>query len=898
MSDDRRRSTPLLLAALGAGLALALGAAGAAAAQVQPPPAPADSGTLITVVPGAEYEAGALRRFFFGDNYRDLWTRGLTAPLLDLDRFAGGLEVEKRGGNQTRTLHFQDETGRTLIFRSIHKYVEPTLPADLKGTVVQEAVEEFLSGLHPGGAFVAFPLQRELGLLVEPMWLRVMPDDPRLGEHREDYAGLIGQVVEQSNEGPDDTPGSFGYTKIIGSEELLDKLEENPRHRVHTRELLAAKLLDFLVGDTDRGLDDQWRWAREPAEDGFLWRPIARDRDWAFIRAQGPIASVVRMWYDKVAKYGHGHASLSTYVWQDQGLSRRLLTDLDREEWDAVVDRVMRTLTDRVIAAAVDSLPDAMEPGHADWLASTLRSRRDALPELAERYYHWLAEDVDIRATDEDDRLEAIRNPDGSLQVTLYADAGELVAVVDEDGEEDGDASGATGGGALGSPAGASSGGAPEWKSYYSRRFLPTETDEVRVYLQGGDDVAVVRGDGAAGITLRVIGGGGDDELVDTGSPSGRTAFYDDRGDNRIVPGRGTHVSTKSWEPPSEEGGFFETKTQDARVQDWGNSVSWIKPTLDYREGAGLIVGVGPQWTDYGFRHHPYEMRLRARGLFGTRTQTFGVEAEADVRRENSKLHYLASVRATPFEAMRFYGYGNQSPALAVSESLIMLEQVRAFAGLAWDGAWWDAAAGPLFLYTDPEAAVRNDPALRGGADFAQVGGLGRLSMDRAEGAMPRQGFELDAEASAFPGALDADGAFGRTALEGRAYFGVPLATLAVRGGAQHAWGEFPVHDAASIGGSSSLRGYRWQRFAGDAALYGGAELRVPLFRAELITKGTLGLIGLADAGRVYLDGDSPGGWHTAYGGGLFFSTLGQAVSATWARGEEDRFYLSFGMPF
>jgi hemolysin activation/secretion protein len=66
------------------------------------------------------------------------------------------------------------------------------------------------------------------------------------------------------------------------------------------------------------------------------------------------------------------------------------------------------------------------------------------------------------------------------------------------------------------------------------------------------------------------------------------------------------------------------------------------------------------------------------------------------------------------------------------------------------------------------------------------------------------------------------------------------------------------------VGGSRSLRGYVSQRFAGDAALFGSAELRQPIGQVRLIARGRLGVIGFADAGRVYVDGDSPDGWHSA----------------------------------
>ena len=87
--------------------------------------------------------------------------------------------------------------------------------------------------------------------------------------------------------------------------------------------------------------------------------------------------------------------------------------------------------------------------------------------------------------------------------------------------------------------------------------------------------------------------------------------------------------------------------------------------------------------------------------------------------------------------------------------------------------------------------------------------------------------------------------------------------------------GDVPFHEAAFLGGPGSLRGYPFQRFAGDAAAFGSAELRQPLGQVKLLVRGRLGVFALADAGRVWMDGDSPGDWHTDVGGGLWFETLG-----------------------
>src|SRR5207247_9173673 len=88
------------------------------------------------------------------------------------------------------------------------------------------------------------------------------------------------------------------------------------------------------------------------------------------------------------------------------------------------------------------------------------------------------------------------------------------------------------GGGGGGAGAGGGGGGA-RGAPYYRRTFRPGETGEVRVYLQGGDDRTVVRGPGRR-VTVRVIGGGQRDELVD--SSRGGVRFYRDSGGSRLDP--------------------------------------------------------------------------------------------------------------------------------------------------------------------------------------------------------------------------------------------------------------------------------------------------------------------------------------------------------------------------
>jgi hypothetical protein len=155
------------------------------------PPAGAET---ATVVAGAQYEASGLRRWLMGDRYRDLWTTPVRVPVLDLGTFAGGLTPVRRGGNvQTMALRFRGADGREYNFRSVDKELTPALPEWARETLLDDLRQDVTRAQHPAGPVVAVALQDAAGVLNPGPRLVAMPDDPALGEFREDtraYAGF------------------------------------------------------------------------------------------------------------------------------------------------------------------------------------------------------------------------------------------------------------------------------------------------------------------------------------------------------------------------------------------------------------------------------------------------------------------------------------------------------------------------------------------------------------------------------------------------------------------------------------------------------------------------------------------------------------------------------------
>ena len=64
---------------------------------------------------------------------------------------------------------------------------------------------------------------------------------------------------------------------------------------------------------------------------------------------------------------------------------------------------------------------------------------------------------------------------------------------------------------------------------------------------------------------------------------------------------------------------------------------------------------------------------------------------------------------------------------------------------------------------------------------------------------------------------------------------------------------------------------------------------------------GEMGMFGLGDIGRVYLEGEVSKKWHSAVGGGLWFSFLERTVGFTVALAKSEErtsFYVSAGFFF
>ena len=844
------------------------------------------------VILGERFRAGGFKRWLYGRDYRDLWATPIEVTVLDLDRVGGGLTPLRTGGaGQSISLHFTGKDGRRYTVRSLDKDPMKRKWDELKNTVVDDVLQDMISALLPTAGLVVDPLMEATGILHAKHTLVVIPDDPRLKEYREDFAGLIGMLQEHPSEGPDDTPGFVGSRKISGTEKLWKRLEKTPCNRVDARAYLKARLMDFLINDRDRHYG-QWRWARFPAGDCYTWLPIPEDRDQAFVDFDGFGMAVARRGLPMQIEFDDAYPSLvglSTTGWE---LDRQFLAELDKTAWDSVVTAFRRDLPDPIIEDAVRQLPPPYYKIVGESLAKALKSRRDALPEFARRYYALITRTAEIQATDQDEYVHCEHLPSGDLLVRI--------GLIED----------------------------PDGAPYFQRTFHPQETREVRIYLRGGDDRAEIAG--AKGrIAIRIDGGGGADAFANSSQAEAtKTRFYDYRGKNRFAKGKGAKANKRPYKRPP-------ARILRARYAlDWGMQAIAF-PILIANPDLSVFVGGRGSRHYFGYRKNPFSSRHSFNAGLALNRLKPSVSYTGTFRQVLSDLDAKIYLKYSGLQVIRFNGFGNETEIPRLSSFYTVEQNYFAFApSLEFRAerhtgdieslrSKLTIGLGPIVKYANTPLSSNKDKfigsldhPLYGIDSFGQVGVQGEIAYDtRNNPAYATRGFSVKVAGAVYPGVWDVKSAFGSINGEARTYVTAPIPTnptLALRMGGKKVWGTFPFHESAFLGGpglagsgasNGNVRGFRKNRFAGDTALYGNSELRLVLAKIKLLVPGELGLFGAADAGRVMYakDPDDADTWHTGVGGGLWLSFLRrwQTVSVAAVNGDDLLgVYLRAGLVF
>ena len=152
---------------------------------------------------------------------------------------------------------------------------------------------------------------------------------------------------------------------------------------------------------------------------------------------------------------------------------------MDWSDWKAEAAFLEKNLTDDVIEEAFKDWPQEVYNIKGDEIIEKLKSRRADFQNMAKKLYSFLAKDVNVLGTEDNDLFEVKRLKDGKTQVNVYE--------LSKKGKKK--------------------------AQYYSRTFDPKETKEIRLYGFANDDVFRIDGKSKKGSMIRIIAGTGDDGI-------------------------------------------------------------------------------------------------------------------------------------------------------------------------------------------------------------------------------------------------------------------------------------------------------------------------------------------------------------------------------------------------
>ena len=247
---------------------------------------------------------------------------------------------------------------------------------------------------------------------------RASPDDPALGEFRADFGGLLGTIEERQT---DEGPGFAGADKIIGTDELFDRLEKDQDEHVDARA--------FLTGPTGGPVPGRLG----PPPGSVALGPTRRRRQRAVdADPAGPrpglrpvrrrcLLGLARLSAPQLVAFSPTYPSMVGLTWNARVLDRRLLSGLEWPVWDSVGDRApgpAHRRGDRRRGGA----PAARIPGSQRAPGSRPRSRAVATtcPRRRAASTGCSPPRPDVYASDKAERVEVDRHGDRTLDLAIY----------------------------------------------------------------------------------------------------------------------------------------------------------------------------------------------------------------------------------------------------------------------------------------------------------------------------------------------------------------------------------------------------------------------------------------------------------------------------------------------
>lgn len=790
--------------------------------------------------------------FLWGNRFRKYYSTPVTAKVVDLDTLQGGLTpVRKGGGTQSRALRLNNKEGRQFVMRAMKKNASQFIQASLfkdqyvqkqfENTASEDLVKDVFTGSYPYAPFVVGTLSDAIGVHRLNSRLYYIPKQKALGEFNSEFGDELYLFEEQPSSGNLllDEPGFTG--NIISTSDLLLEIQSDESKMVDEKEYLKARLFDMLIGDWDRH-QDQWRWLEFKEDGKTVYKPLPRDRDQPFSRMSDGflLGAAVRLIPPAklLRKYENDLKNVKGFNTEPFPLDIALIKQSGKEDWDELVKLIQENITDDVIEKAFANVPKEVNDETIAEIKKVLKNRKANLQKIANRYFNLVNKNVIITGTAKDDLFTIACEENGSVTVTGFRKKKEGLF------------------------------------TFHSRTYDPNTTREIWIYGLDDKDIFEVTGKSKK-IKIRLIGGQNNDYFkVEKGR---NIVIYDYKSKQNEV-ANATKASLRLQDD-------YDINVYDFRKTK--NSINKIIPTIGANPDDGLKIGINDIYTKYGFERNPFSSQLQVKAAYYFATSGYELMYRLEVAKifKHINLEVITELQSPNF-TQNFFGYGNETKNfddnLGLDYNRVKVRSFNFMPSLKWrsrsgSSVNFGVAYESVEVHNTQYRFIENNLELPTYL-FEEVRFIGTsldCSFENYDSKVyPTLGIKA-AMSMGYKSNLKTDNGYGYVIPEISITHKLnPSGKLVVATKVKshiNFGNDFEFYQAASIGGTDGLRGFRNQRFSGNQSLYQNTDLRYSFSSMKTrIVPIKLGLYGGFDYGRIWLDGEDSNKWNNSYGGGFF----------------------------
>jgi len=813
--------------------------------------------TITTSIYSQEMtQKSKFHKFLFGNHYRKYYSLPIEARTATLDTLLGGLKpVREGGGHQSKSLRMVDAQKREYVMRALKKsatqflqsvaFKDQYVATDFEDTYAEDFLLDFYTTSHPYTPFAVGDMADKLGLAHTNPVLYYIPKQKGLKEFNSNFGDELYMVEERAADNQKKV-SSFGKPNdIISTGDMMENLHKDEKYSVDEKEYMKARLFDMLIGDWDRH-DDQWRWGEYKEGNKIVYRPIPRDRDQAFSKYDGTLLSIL-MNIPVLRHMRSFKKEIDNVKWLNREpypLDLAFVRTSDKNDWIEMAKYVQENLSDKDIDNAFKNLPKEVQDGTIEDIKFKLKNRKKELQKYAAAYSDVLTRTVMIAGTNKKDKFVLNHNANKSLELKVYR--------IKKEGEE----------------------------LLYTKVYNDKTTKNLWIYGLDDDDVYEVNGKNKSKILIRLIGGQDHDlYAIDNGK---KVKIYDFKSKENTY-----NLDRKAQTHLTDD---YDVNLYNHEKPKY-NVFSGL-PTAGYNPDDGIKLGVNLNYTVNNFKQNPYTQRHVVNGYYYFATGGFELDYTAHF--PGLLGNWIIDIDAkytTPNFAINYFGYGNETinndKDLGMDYNRVRIRTLRVAPAIRNVGRYGNELTFQPFFeqmkVEDTEGRIINTPGIVDPKVFENqqyAGATIKYSFKNADfNSKPTLGMGFMVAASWLTNLKDTKQNF--PTLESNLSFvhkidsQGKLVFATIFKGKTILNNNFEFYQGVTLGSDKDLRGYRTERFLGDASFSQSTDLRYTIGKLRRsIVPLTYGILGGFDYGRIWLDGENSRKWHNDYGGGIWINGI------------------------